>query len=686
MSPTAKSPTAVGRTAYARRSRITERLLSSSSKVAGVGLVTAVATLVFTIWFRVELAHQSEVAVPLARVASELDSSINQSLAALRGWVAYGDTRSARERSRLWTDRIEPAVTELQRLMADVDNAESAKQVAELTQHLRNLKRLQWAIEDVARTPGNVPASIEYTERLEPLRRSVLAALGDAFEQQNQVSVSVRSRDALVQLARFRFTFTETDLALKELIANSSEFGEQEVSERLSAAQTLASEISHQASYFAEGDLRATLTYVMQEFRAYQIQVDEIVALRRSDAWNVARSLFTSEVQPLATRAKAISRRLAQAQSESMTRKARALAKVGYGIIALALIMGILSGGSLFVSFRLRFRVRQVMDRAKKLGQYVIEKKLGGGGMGEIYLARHAMLRRPTVIKLLRAESAQDAVAQDRFEREVRLTSQLTHPNTIEIFDYGRTPQGVFYYAMEYLEGITLQALVALTGPMPPARAVHILMQACGSLREAHMHGLLHRDIKPSNLMIAERGGVYDTVKVLDFGLIKELTNQADTERTGSGTIAGTPMYLAPEAILSGDATPQTDLYALGAVGYYLLTGTTVFSGDSVMDVLRMQVHEEPDLLSERLGRELPEDLEYIILACLAKEPADRPESAAQLMQMLEACDCGVWTARDAEIWWDDYGEAIRSEAASEETVELRLRSGLEVALDSSRT
>ena len=317
--------------------------------------------------------------------------------------------------------------------------------------------------------------------------------------------------------------------------------------------------------------------------------------------------------------------------------------------------------------------------------RYEIKSLLGRGSMGVVYLVKDWKTNRQLALKTLLPKYAKNKQAARRFAREVTAARQLDHPCVVKIFDANRHDD-TLYYTMEYLEGITLQALVALTGPMPPARGVHILMQACGSLREAHMHGLLHRDIKPSNLMIAERGGVYDTVKVLDFGLIKELTNQADTERTGSGTIAGTPMYLAPEAILSGDATPQTDLYALGAVGYYLLTGTTVFSGDSVMDVLRMQIHEEPDLLSERLGRELPEDLEYIILACLAKEPADRPESAAQLMQMLEACDCGVWTARDAEIWWDDYGEAIRSEAASEETVELRLRSGLEVALDSSRT
>ena len=187
-------------------------------------------------------------------------------------------------------------------------------------------------------------------------------------------------------------------------------------------------------------------------------------------------------------------------------------------VIALASLMGILSAGSLFVSLRLRRQVQDVMARAKRLGQYEIEKKVGQGGMGEVYLAHHAMLRRPTAIKLLRAENSQDVRAQTRFQREVQLTSQLTHPNTIEIFDYGRTPTGIFYYAMEYVDGFTLDALVSLAGPVDPHRVVHILIQTCGSLQEAHERGILHRDVKPSNIMLTRRGGICDTVKILDFG------------------------------------------------------------------------------------------------------------------------------------------------------------------------
>jgi len=330
------------------------------------------------------------------------------------------------------------------------------------------------------------------------------------------------------------------------------------------------------------------------------------------------------------------------------------------------------------------------MARAKRLGQYELEGRVGRGGMGEVYLARHATLRRPTAIKLLRAENAQDLRAQSRFQREVQLTCQLTHPNTIEIFDYGRTPEGIFYYAMEYVDGFTIEALVSLAGPVDPARVVHILVQACGSLQEAHSRGLLHRDIKPSNIMLTTKGGVVDTVKILDFGLVKELAGNSADEGTEHEAIAGTPMYLAPEAILSTQSNnPQADLYALGAVGYFMLAGSTVFPSGDVIQILAHQINDDPAFPSERLGGPLPRDLEYVIMACLAKDPAERPQSAAKLAEMLLACDCGTWSADDARFWWEEFGEAARNEIAIDDSwasPNTATRSELEIVVDDSRS
>jgi serine/threonine-protein kinase len=296
------------------------------------------------------------------------------------------------------------------------------------------------------------------------------------------------------------------------------------------------------------------------------------------------------------------------------------------------------------------------------------------------------MLRRPTAIKLLRAENAQSPRAIRRFQREVQLTCQLSHPNTIEIFDYGQTPAGLFYYAMEYLDGFTLKAFVALTGPVEPARVVHILVQACCSLEEAHANGLLHRDIKPSNLMLTRRGGVPDTLKVLDFGLVMDIAGEPDAAEEALDTIAGTPMYLAPEAILSSKAaTPQADLYALGAVGYFLLTGTTVFPEGDMAEVLAHHLSDEPEFPSVRLGRKLPADLEYVIMACLAKDPADRPDGARVLAEMLRACDCGSWSREDAQLWWDEYAEAAKAEVADEPLGETGAPSAIEIVVGATR-
>ena len=316
--------------------------------------------------------------------------------------------------------------------------------------------------------------------------------------------------------------------------------------------------------------------------------------------------------------------------------------------------MFVLAAGGMFAYSLFVVRLRRRMRKVQRLGQYRLQKKIGEGGMGKVYLAKHALLRRPTAIKLLNSEGANKQHIT-RFEREVQFTAQLTHPNTIAIYDYGRTPDGVFYYAMEYLQGISLNQVVAEAGPLPPGRVIHILVQASGSLAEAHAAGLIHRDVKPANLILGERGGVYDFVKVLDFGLVREINQSESVAVTQVDTITGTPLYLSPEQINAPDTLDgRSDLYALGAVGYFLLTGEVVFSGANVVDIFRQHLSEAPQSPSERLGRELPADLEAVILQCLAKDRNERPASAAVLAEALQACEsAGTWSARDAQTWWE---------------------------------
>jgi serine/threonine protein kinase len=302
---------------------------------------------------------------------------------------------------------------------------------------------------------------------------------------------------------------------------------------------------------------------------------------------------------------------------------------------------------------RMRLRARRAVLEAKQLGQYTLEEQIGAGGMGVVYKARHALLRRPTAVKLLDVEKATET-AVARFEREVQFTSRLNHPNTIAIYDYGCTPEGIFYYVMEYLDGLSLDVLVERFGPQPEGRVIHILHQVCGALAEAHEVGVIHRDIKPANIMINRRGGIADLVKVLDFGLVKAVASVRDASLTPAGSIVGSPRYLAPEQIERPDEVDaRSDLYAVGSVGYFLVTGTPPIRGSGVAELLVKQVREVPEPPSARLGTEVSEDLEALILKCLSKRPEDRPESARALIGALQECrSAGTWTCADAEMWW----------------------------------
>jgi serine/threonine-protein kinase len=315
-----------------------------------------------------------------------------------------------------------------------------------------------------------------------------------------------------------------------------------------------------------------------------------------------------------------------------------------------------LAVASSWVVSRVVYGLREKVRQAMQLGQYTVQEKLGEGGMGIVFKASHAMLRRPTAIKLLPPEKA-GVESLARFEKEVQLTATLTHPNTIAVYDYGKTPDGVLYYAMEYIDGISLQQLVERDGPLPPGRVIHLLRQVCGALFEAHCAGLVHRDVKPANILLCHRAQVADMVKVVDFGLVKQIGAPVSMSQPSSNTVTGTPLYISPEAIVAPETVgAAADLYAVGAVGYYLLTGTPVFHGRSAIELCTHHLHTTPEPMGERLRAAVPVDLEGVISRCLAKAPADRPTDAHHLADMLAACaDAASWTETDATRWWQTH-------------------------------
>jgi hypothetical protein len=295
---------------------------------------------------------------------------------------------------------------------------------------------------------------------------------------------------------------------------------------------------------------------------------------------------------------------------------------------------------------------------ARRLGQYRLRERIGSGGMGEVYLAEHVLLKQPCAVKIIRPERTGDPAALLRFEREVQATARLKHWNTVTIFDFGIAADGTFYYAMEYLPGLNLEEMVRRFGPLPAARVRHFLRQACAALSEAHAIGLIHRDIKPANLIVCERGGVDDVVKVLDFGLVRDVNPAGKGHTlTAEGMIAGTPAYMSPEqASGAGDLDARSDIYSLGAVAYFLLAGQPPFGDRTQVQALAAHLYEAPRPLEE-LQPDVPATLAAVVARCLAKEPQRRFEDIASLDAALGGADvANGWSQADAAQWWREYG------------------------------
>jgi len=318
---------------------------------------------------------------------------------------------------------------------------------------------------------------------------------------------------------------------------------------------------------------------------------------------------------------------------------------------------------------RIMYELAVAAGKGQEMGSYRLEELLGRGGMGEVWRARHRLLARAAAVKLIRIDPGTDSrELLRRFEREAQATAALRSPHTVDVYDYGTTQDGTFYYVMELLEGFDLETLVNRFGPLPPERAIHVLEQACHSLAEAHEGGLIHRDVKPANIYVCRYGIDWDFVKVLDFGLVKNPAAASASQVTVAGVIAGTPGYMSPEMGLgSPDLDWRTDIYALGCVAYWLVTGHRVFEDGSPMQILMDHIQKQPPPPSSRTETSIPAELDRLILSCLEKDPQNRPQTTQELVVGLRAVPLAEsWTEERARHWWLANGSSRKEFPAQE--------------------
>ena len=329
---------------------------------------------------------------------------------------------------------------------------------------------------------------------------------------------------------------------------------------------------------------------------------------------------------------------------------------VGVGPLIAATLMAIVSAVCSLCGTQIVNSLRREVFEARQYGQYRLSKKLGAGGMGEVYLAEHRLLKRPSAIKLIHASQVARPEAIERFESEVQATATLSHWNTVEIFDYGRADDGTFYYVMEYLPGMDLEQIVTRFGPMPPPRAIHFIKQVCDALEEAHGIGLIHRDVKPANVFAAQRGGNHDVAKLVDFGIATQM--KLHDNRQQGLTIEGSPLYMSPEQAWSpGTVDGRSDIYSLGITAYFLLTGRHPFEGSSPLSVVQAHLNNPVPPPSKYVA--LPADIEAIVMRCVKKDAADRFQGVAELRDALATIPENDWTQREAANWWNDRAASV---------------------------
>jgi serine/threonine-protein kinase len=326
----------------------------------------------------------------------------------------------------------------------------------------------------------------------------------------------------------------------------------------------------------------------------------------------------------------AIAAEIPEAQAYAPLQYLRIAFGAVFGALVLAVAAALWSGFSLL-------RLRGELGGQRKLGPYRLERAIGEGGMANIYLARHDLLKRPCAVKLLKPARATDEMVA-RFEREVQLASTLSHPNVVEIYDYGRSSEGLLYYAMEYLEGTNLGELVSRDGPVPVPRALRILRQLCAGLAAAHAAGIVHRDVKPENIMICKRSDEPDAVKILDFGMVKRIDSPHSRDLTRGLRILGTPLYMAPERLRNpADVDARADIYAVGAVAFFMLSGKRLFESSDDLELSSRVLNDVPPRVSRVAAQPIPVELDLLVQSCLEKKREDRPQRAADLLEALDA-------------------------------------------------